>query len=156
MLVLGLDPGSIHFGVGIICREGNRFQYVHSEVIHLAEPDFNRRMASLWKRLREITAAHEIGAAAMEEGFLGKNVHTLTLLAMVRGLVMAALIERSISLATYSPREVKLALTGYGSASKEQVGRMVATILNLRQGKRIGPDEGDALAVAYCHAAKLR
>jgi len=91
----------------------------------------------------------------MEEGFLGKNIRSMSLLSMVRGVAMAALLNRRLTLSLYAPRQVKLALTGYGNADKEQVAKMAALVLNIK-GRKLGLDESDALAVAYCHGVNHR
>lgn len=150
MLILGLDPGSLRFGVGIVEKEKRRFSYVHSEVIRLKEKDFIARMQELWDVLDKLTAEFPIDEAAIEEGFLGKNIHSMSQLSTVRGVAMAAMLQRRLKLSLYAPRQVKLALTGYGNAEKEQVAKMVSLVLGVK-GKKLGFDESDALAVAYCH-----
>jgi len=102
-----------------------------------------------------LTAAFPVDQAAMEEGFLGKNIRSMSLLSTVRGVAMAALLERRLPLRLYAPRQVKLALTGYGNADKEQVAKMAAMVLDVK-GRKLGLDESDALAVAYCHGVNLR
>ena len=154
-MILGLDPGSLSFGIGIVKKEKGRFAYVHSETIKLKDRDFVMRMQELWDRLDKLTAAFPVDQAAMEEGFLGKNIRSMSLLSTVRGVAMAALLNRRLPLGLYAPRQVKLALTGYGNADKEQVAKMAALVLNIK-GRKLGLDESDALAVAYCHGVKLR
>jgi len=155
MLILGLDPGSLSFGIGIVKKEKGRFAYVHSETIRLRDRDFLVRMQELWDRLEELSAAFAVDQAAMEEGFLGKNIRSMSQLSMVRGLAMAALLQRRLPLRFYAPRQVKLALTGYGNADKEQVAKMAALVLDIR-GRKLGLDESDALAVAYCHGVNVK
>lgn len=150
MLILGLDPGSLSFGVGIVAREKRRFSYVHAETIRLKDRDFVARMQELWQRLGKILAAFPVEQAAMEEGFLGKNIRSMSLLSTVRGVALGALLERRLPLSFYAPRQVKLALTGYGNADKEQVAKMAALVLGIKD-RKLGLDESDALAVAYCH-----
>jgi crossover junction endodeoxyribonuclease RuvC len=153
MLILGLDPGSLSFGIGLLRQDGKRFACLHSETIRLKEKDFVERMRTLWGRLEQLLARYAVDEAAMEEGFLGKNIRSMSLLSMVRGVALAALLQRRIPLSLYSPREVKLALTGYGNAEKAQVAKMAALLLG---AGKIGLDESDALAVAYCHGVKRR
>ena len=155
MLILGLDPGSLCFGIGIVRKDKGRFTHVHSETIKLKDKDFVLRMQELWDRLERLTAAFPVDQAAMEEGFLGKNVRSMSLLSMVRGVAMAALLNRRLPLSLYAPRQVKLALTGYGNADKEQVAKMAALVLNIK-GRQLATDESDALAVAYCHGVNCR
>jgi crossover junction endodeoxyribonuclease RuvC len=155
MLILGMDPGSLSFGVGLVKKDKNHFTYIHSEVIKLREKDFVKRMQTLWARLEQLTTQFAIDEAAMEEGFLGKNIRSMSLLSMVRGVALASLLQRSVPLRLYSPREVKLALTGYGNAEKTQLAKMAARVLGI-QDKKLGLDESDALAVAYCHGVNRR
>lgn len=155
MLILGMDPGSLSFGIGLVKKEQNHFAYVHSEVIKLKEKDFVGRMQTLWARLDQVTTQFLIDEAAMEEGFLGKNIRSMSLLSMVRGVALASLLQCSVPLSFYSPREVKLALTGYGNADKTQLSKMAAMVLGIKDNK-LGLDESDALAVAYCHGVNRR
>jgi crossover junction endodeoxyribonuclease RuvC len=155
MLILGMDPGSLSFGIGLVKKDQNHFSYIHSEEIKLKEKDFVSRMQTLWARLDQVTAQFPIDEAAMEEGFLGKNIRSMSLLSMVRGVALASLLQRRVPLRLYSPREVKLALTGYGNAEKTQLAKMAALVLGIRN-KKLGLDESDALAVAYCHGVNRR
>ncbi|MBN2345594.1 MAG: crossover junction endodeoxyribonuclease RuvC [Candidatus Aminicenantes bacterium] len=154
MLILGLDPGSLRFGVGLVEKERRRFTYVHSETIRLRERDFLARMQALWDRLDALTTEFPAEEAAMEEGFLGKNIRSMSQLSTVRGVAMAAVLKRRLPLRLYAPRQIKLALTGYGNAEKDQVARMASLLLSIRS-RKIGLDESDALAVAYCHGVSL-
>jgi crossover junction endodeoxyribonuclease RuvC len=155
MLILGMDPGSLSFGIGLVNKEQKHFTYVHSEEIKLKEKDFVSRMQTLWAGLTLVTARFSIDEAAMEEGFLGKNIRSMSLLSMVRGVAMAALLQRNVPLRLYSPREVKLAMTGYGNAEKTQLAKMAALVLGITD-RKLGLDESDALAVAYCHGVNCR
>lgn len=155
MVIVGFDPGSIGFGIGLLGLENKKITYLYSEEIQLNDRDFHTRMTCLWQRLQDIYDGFSIDGAAIEEGFLGKNVRSMNMVSTVRGVVLASLIHRGIGLKAYSPRQVKLAVTGSGSAQKPQVMRMITTLLGLSQ-QRLGRDESDALAVAYCHALFLR
>jgi len=155
MLVIGFDPGSISLGLGILKKEHNTISYIYSQEIKLKEKDFNRKMITLWLKLQELYKQFPIKSAAIEEGFLGKNVKSMNILAKVRGVILGSLINAGIQLKYYSPREIKLALTGSGGALKLQVAKMVKTLLNIKEIK-LGNDESDALAVAYCHLLKIK
>lgn len=157
MVVIGFDPGSISFGVGILKKENNKISYLHSEEIKLKEKDFYLKMKTLWQRLEMLYLQFPIQGAAIEEGFLGKNVKAMNVLSKVRGVVLASLLVRGIELKSYSPREIKLALTGSGSAQKPQVANVVKMLLKLKKKEKpLGSDESDALAVAYCHMLSLK
>lgn len=155
MVVIGFDPGSVSFGVGILKKEGNRVSYLHSEEIKLSGKDFYLKMKNLWERLEILYTSFSISRAAIEEGFLGKNVKAMNLLAKVRGVVLGSLINQNIDLRFYSPRQIKLALTGNGNALKSQVSKMLKILLEIND-KKLGSDESDALAVAYCHILNLK
>jgi crossover junction endodeoxyribonuclease RuvC len=155
MVVMGIDPGSICFGLGILEKEKGKIHYLHSEQIRFKEKPFNLRMKTLWQRLTRIFSTFSIDEAAIEEGFLGKNIGSMDVLTKVRGVVLGFLIQHDRELVSYSPRQVKLAVTGSGNAVKSQVQRTMEILLNIRD-KKLGSDESDALAVAYCHLLKVK
>lgn len=150
MVVVGFDPGSISFGVGILQRKNRMIHYIHSEEIKMTGKHFNDRMKQLWHRLEAIFATFDIEDAAIEEGYLGKNVSSMNLLAQVRGVALGFLIEKDLNLTFYSPRQVKMAVTGSGNAIKSQMIKAMKILLQLGN-KELESDESDALAVAYCH-----
>lgn len=157
MTVIGFDPGSIIFGVGILKKENERISCIYSEAIKLQEKDFYTKMKVLWQRLETLYQKFPVDCAAIEEGFLGKNVRSMNMLAAVRGVVLGSLLARDIPLVSYSPRAVKLALTGFGNASKTQVSNVVNMLLNLNpKTNSLGADESDALAVAFCHLMSVK
>jgi crossover junction endodeoxyribonuclease RuvC len=155
MVVIGFDPGSIRFGVGILKKDGKDVRYIHSEEIKLFEKEFNARMKQLWKQLDKVFGQFQIDQAAVEEGYLGKNIQSMNTLAKVRGVILGYLLHRGLDCSFYSPRQVKQAVTGKGNAQKFQVKKMIQILLGLKQ-KELGDDESDALAVAYCHLTGLR
>jgi crossover junction endodeoxyribonuclease RuvC len=149
MVVIGFDPGSIVLGIGILKKEAGKVIRLHSEQLTLKGPSFYGKMKQLWHRLQDIYETYPITAGAIEEGFLGKNVKAMNKLSQIRGVLMASLIEKGIPVDFYSPRQIKLAISGNGNASKEQVGKMVSILLNLKD-TTLGTDESDALATAFC------
>lgn len=149
MVVIGFDPGSIVLGIGILKAEDGRITRLHSEELTLRGPTFYGKMEQLWGRLKDIYQEYPIAGGAIEEGFLGKNVKAMNKLSQIRGVLLASLIENGIPVDFYSPRQIKLAVSGNGNASKEQVGKMVAILLN-EKNTTLGTDESDALAVAFC------
>ncbi|MCK4943195.1 MAG: crossover junction endodeoxyribonuclease RuvC [Candidatus Aminicenantes bacterium] len=154
MVVVGFDPGSISFGVGILQRKNRMTHYIHSEEIKMTDKHFNDRMKQLWHRLEAIFASFDIEDAAIEEGYLGKNVSSMNLLAQVRGVALGFLIKKDLNLTFYSPRQVKMAVTGSGNAMKSQMIKAMKILLQLGN-KELGSDESDALAVAYCHLLRI-
>lgn len=159
MKIIGFDPGSRFFGIALIEKKGNKIIYLHSEVIRLKEQQFILRLKSLWEKLENfflengIKSGTEI-SAAIEDGFIGKNIKSADTLSKIRGFVIASFISRNIEFKTYSPREIKKALTGNGNADKNQIAKMVSTLLNIKTDN-LKDDETDAIAIAYCHALSL-
>ncbi len=150
MMVVGLDPGSRRFGVGILTEEGGKIRLIHHETISLREREFYPRMKVLWENLDALLERYSVTTAAMEEGFLGRNPKSMSVLSQVRGVATAMLLKHHLPLTTYSPRTVKQALTGNGNAEKLQVHRMVERLLRIELPAG-DHDRSDALAVAYCH-----
>jgi crossover junction endodeoxyribonuclease RuvC len=155
MLIIGFDPGTVSCGLGIINKEGKKFSYVFSEEIKLNDKDLMIRMKTLWQRIKEVTSRWDLNQAAVEEGYLGKNAKAMSMLDKIRGIILASLFDADINIVLYSPREVKLFVTGSGNAMKSQVKKMIKILLKIDL-QDLGDDESDALAVAYCHGMKLR
>jgi crossover junction endodeoxyribonuclease RuvC len=108
------------------------------------------RLIQLYHNLREIINLHNPETGAVEKLFFARNVRTALTVGQARGIAMLALAESGVSLAEYSPNEIKQAVAGYGRASKVQVQRMVQALLELEETPQ--PDDAaDALAVAICH-----
>lgn len=156
MLILGLDPGSLHTGYGVIEKQGSSLLAIEAGRFScprdLALPD---RLAHLAGRLQELLARRPPDLAVLETPFHGMNVHSLIVLAQARGALLAVLAGRGIEIREFSPAEVKSAVTGNGRADKEQVARMVRLLLAAR-GEGWASDATDALAVAICCAQRLR
>jgi crossover junction endodeoxyribonuclease RuvC len=109
-----------------------------------------KRLQSIYLRLTEIIDTYHPHEAAIEELFFAKNARTAMMVAQARGVAMLALANGGLSIAEYTPKQVKQAVTGYGSANKEQVGEMIRILLHLSSIPR--PDDAaDAAAVAICH-----
>ena len=155
MVIVGYDPGSISCGVGIVRKKGRKIEYVYSEEIKLKKGTLVLRMKQLWDKLLEINRQYQIDEAAVEESFLGKNVKTMAVLSMIRGMIIGLCHQQNMNIGLYSPREVKQFVTGSGNAQKIQVQKMMTILLNINK-KKIGLDESDALATAYCHAMKQK
>lgn len=155
MVVLGLDPGSQNFGVGIVEKRNSKICYLFSENLKLRDKEVPERMKVLWYYLKDVITRFNPDEIAIEEGYLGKNVKSMDLLSKIRGMVVAASVEFDRNLTAYSPKEVKKSVTGYGSAEKDQVMKMVKILLKISSDK-LTHDESDALAVAYSHALRLK
>jgi len=153
MNILGIDPGSQYFGLALLKKTADRVSFLSSELIELGKGDMVSRMKLLVAQLMVFLKKHPIDVAAIEEGFLGKNVKTVEILARIRGLVIALLILQEIPFFLYSPRSIKLAITGYGNADKVQLRKGLGILLGT-QISDLSDDESDALAIAYCHFLK--
>lgn len=152
MIVLGIDPGLANTGYGVVERRGGRLLALDGGVIETpAELARERRLATIHERLHELLERHDPDAVALEELYFGQNVQTAFAVGHARGVAMLAAGQRGLPCAGYTPQQVKGAVCGNGRADKDQVGRMVKTLLALEREPR--PDHAaDALAVAICHA----
>lgn len=150
-LTLGIDPGTAIVGYSVVASKGNTLSMVACDVITTpAGMPLAQRLQHIYQRLGEIIATYQPSDAAMEELFFAKNARTALTVGHARGVIMLALANGGLSIAEYTPRQVKQAVTGYGSADKTQVGEMVRILLNLSAIPR--PDDAaDAAAVAICH-----
>jgi crossover junction endodeoxyribonuclease RuvC len=157
VLILGLDPGSLHTGFGLVDRQGSAVALVEAGRIScpraLALP---ARLAHLAANLGELLARNQPDLAALETPFQGLNARSLIVLAQARGALLAVLAGRGIAIAEYSPAEVKSAVTGNGRADKIQVARMVKLLLGPQAGAAMSADATDALALALCCAQRWR
>lgn len=156
MLILGLDPGSLHTGYGLVEKNGSSLKAVDAGRLScprdLAVP---LRLAHLARCLGELLARRSPDLAVLETPFAGMNARSLIVLAEARGALLAILAGRGIEIREYSPAEVKSAVTGNGRAGKDQVARMVRLLLGT-PGDGWASDATDALAVALCCAQRLR
>lgn len=156
MLILGLDPGSLHTGYGLVERHGSALRAVEAGRIScpktLAVPP---RLAHLAACLGELLDRCRPDLAVLETPFHGMNSRSLIVLAEARGVLLAVLAGRGLEIREYTPAEVKSAVTGNGRADKDQVARMVRLLLAAR-GEGWASDATDALAVALCCAQRLR
>lgn len=155
MKVLGIDPGSRATGYGVVSAERGTVTVVASGTVEPAPGTFAARLRAVHDGIRAVIAEHRPDEAAIEDAFLAKNVKTVAQISQVRGVLLLAVETAGVPVTEYPPRAVKLAVTGHGNASKEQVGRMVERLLRLNVGAA-SHDESDALAVALCHAHRAR
>ncbi len=156
MLILGLDPGLVCTGFGLISLEAGMIRWRRTGTLRPSrEQALPQRLLFLHQGLRQLLREHTPDAVAMEEGFIGRHPRAAMLLGHARSALMVAVLAEGIPLCEYAPRLVKLAVSGVGSASKQQVQAMVR---HLAAGTPLGLtlDESDALAVAVCHAHRVR
>ena len=154
MNILGIDPGSITTGFGIIRQEENKQIYVVSGCIKIGNKPWAERLLQICQDLTEIVKEYLPEQAAIEQVFVNKNVSSALKLGHARGAAMLAVASLGISIAEYSPRKIKQAVVGHGGAEKVQVQHMVKTLLGLSTVPKT--DAADALAIAICHGNCLR
>jgi crossover junction endodeoxyribonuclease RuvC len=152
VIVLGIDPGLANTGYGVVARRGGRLVALDGGVIRTrAGVPQERRLADIHAGVEALLGEHSPDAVALEELYFGQNVRTAFAVGQARGVVMLAAGQRGLPCASYTPQQVKGAVCGSGRAEKDQVARMVKTLLGLLEEPR--PDHAaDALAVAVCHA----
>lgn len=157
MIVLGIDPGLANTGYGVVARHpatagGGRLVALDGGVIRThRETSQERRLADVHAAVDALLLEHAPDAVALEELYFGQNVRTAFAVGHARGVVMLAAGQHRVPCASYTPQKVKGAVCGNGRAGKDQVARMVKTLLGLAEEPR--PDHAaDALAVAICHA----
>ncbi len=154
-VILGVDPGSMATGFGVLRCNGRRAEVLGYGCIKSKKGrPFPERLRDIYEGIVEVIERYRPDQMAVEDIFYSNNVKTALKIGHARGVVLLAAANRGIPVVEYSPREVKRSVVGSGSASKEQVQFMVKAILGL--GELPEPyDVSDALAVALCHANRL-
>lgn len=149
--VLGVDPGSQVTGYGVVDRIGTRVEHVaHGTLRPTRGAALHERLAEIHRGLSAVVVEHEPEAAVVEQAFVGTNARSAMTLGQARGAALVAVGSLGIPVHEFSPREIKLAVVGTGTADKGQVQRMVKALLSL--GKVPPQDAADALAAALCRA----
>lgn len=149
-IILGIDPGSVKTGFGVINAVGSKIEYISSGVIRLPKTELPERLAVIYQNLTEIINLHCPQQVAVEQVFMGKNAASALKLGQARGAAIVAAVNQQLPVAEYSARQIKQAVVGTGAADKSQVQMMVAHILKLNDTPQ--EDAADALACAICHA----
>lgn len=151
MFVLGIDPGLSRMGYGVLQAKGHTIEVVAVGVIRTEKNVvIGKRLAELYRDLVKLIDEYRPVEAAIEQVFVNRNLQTATAVGRASGVILLALAQAGIPVEEYSPSAVKGALTGYGSADKQQVQRVVAMRLNLEVVPQPA-DAADALAIALCH-----
>jgi crossover junction endodeoxyribonuclease RuvC len=152
---MGVDPGTLVTGFGVIDCEGGSLTLVEYDVIRTgAAMSLPLRLKLIHTQLLEAIDRTAPDEFAIESAFYSKNVQSTLKLGHARGVSILAAVLREIPTAEYAPREIKQAVTGNGAASKEQVEYMVMSILKIAERHRF-LDATDALAIALCHAGRF-
>lgn len=152
--ILGIDPGSRQTGFGVLDFDGEQPVYVASGTISSADGDFPDRLRQIFTSVGEIVAEYRPDIVAIESVFMHKNAGSALKLGHARSAALCATFAFDVEVFEYAPREIKLAVVGTGSATKEQVQHMVVSLLRL--DSLPGLDAADALATALCHGHQHR
>ena len=154
---MGIDPGTNVMGYGIISVLGNKASMMAMGVIDMRrESDPYLRLGKIFERVTGIIDEYLPDEMAIEAPFFGKNVQSMLKLGRAQGVAIAAAIHHSVPIHEYAPMKIKMALTGNGSASKEQVAGMLQRLLKLKDDDMSKfMDATDALGAAYCHYLQM-
>jgi crossover junction endodeoxyribonuclease RuvC len=157
MRVIGIDPGSITTGFGVLDGDATRPAYVASGVVRAkaSEPSA-ARLYRIFVGLRELLAYYKPRAMSLERSYVAVNVQTALRLGEARAAALLAATEAGVALFEYPPAQVKLAVAGNGAADKDAVQAMVCRALKLDRTVRLNADAADALALALCHFCYAR
>jgi crossover junction endodeoxyribonuclease RuvC len=150
MRILGIDPGSLVTGFGIVDSDGRTSAHVHSGCIRLGREDLVVRLGRIFEQVSELVETHAPDVLSIEQVFVSRNPSSALKLGQARGAAICAGVRGGLPVVEYSAASIKQAVVGTGSASKEQVQHMITMILGLKDAPL--PDAADALAVALCHA----
>ena len=151
-IILGIDPGTTVMGFGIISVKGSKMELVCiHELVLKKYPNHETKLKYIFERTLALIDEFHPDEVALEAPFFGKNVQSMLKLGRAQGVAMAASLYRDIPITEYSPKKVKMAITGNGNASKEQVAGMLKNLLGLKEFPTKYLDASDGLAVAVCH-----
>ena len=156
-LILGIDPGTNVMGYAVLKVIGNKAELVVMGVIDMRkEDDPYLRLGHIFERVTGVIREYLPDELAIEAPFFGKNVQSMLKLGRAQGVAIAAAIERDVPIHEYAPMKIKMAITGNGNASKEQVAGMLKRLLHLSATDMPKfMDATDALAAAYCHFMQM-
>lgn len=151
MITIGIDPGTVRTGYGVVRKDGARLKRLASGTIRSRPKEpMEKRLRTIADGLEQVLTTYGPDEAAIEDVFFAKNAKSALKLGQVRGAILLTMARREMPVASYAPTFVKRAVVGNGRAAKIQVGRVVQAILGLSELP--AEDEGDALALAICHA----
>ncbi len=157
MIIFGIDPGLATTGYGVIKTKikSQKIELIDFGcIITKSEFSDDKRLEKIYKELKKIVKKHKPAKIAVEELFFAKNVKTALKVGEARGVILLVAREVKVPVFEFTPLEVKLAITGYGRASKQQMQKMIKNLLGLKEIPK--PDDvADALAVAICCANTL-
>lgn len=152
-IILGIDPGTNFMGYAIISIQRNTPRLIDMDALDLRKSlDSYLKLDAIYRAVTSLVEKHLPDEMAIEAPFYGKNVQSMLKLGRAQGVAMAAALARQVPITEYEPKKVKMAVTGNGNASKEQIKEMVTRLLNIpEEFKKKKLDASDALAIALCH-----
>lgn len=151
MIVLGVDPGTVATGYGVVAAEGSRYRCLdQGDIRSPARRPMPERLMAIHGRIAGLLADHRPDALAVEDTFISRNPQTAIKLGQARGVILLAGAQAGVPVFTYNPGHVKQAVVGYGRAEKDQVIYMIARLLSLPGGPA-SEHAADALGLALCH-----
>ena len=156
-IILGVDPGTNIMGYGVIKVVSNKAEMIAMGIIDMRKmTDPYLRLGNIFQRIKGIIEEYLPDEMAIEAPFFGKNIQSMLKLGRAQGVAISAAINHDIPIFEYAPLKVKMAITGQGQASKEQVADMLLRLLKLDKSKLPKfMDATDALGVAYCHYLQI-
>ena len=156
-IILGVDPGTNVMGYGVLKVVGSKAEMLAMGVIELHKyADHYLRLGKILERLSSVVESYLPDEMAIEAPFYGKNVQSMLKLGRAQGVAIAVAVSRGIPVHEYEPRKIKVAITGNGAASKEQVADMLRRMLKISAADmEVQMDATDALGAAYCHFLQL-
>jgi crossover junction endodeoxyribonuclease RuvC len=155
MVVLGIDPGTKRTGFAVVEATGGRVLVLGSGTLSTpARSPFHQKLKAVYEGLVEIVTRYRPDEVAIEDVFVKSNARVALRMGHVRGVALLVAAKHEVPVGEYSPGQIKQAIVGTGSASKEQVKFMVSALLRLAETP--AEDEADALAVALCHVHKRK
>jgi len=151
-IILGIDPGTSIMGFGVISVLKNEMKMVvMHELILKKYPNHETKLKIIFDKTLALIDEFHPDEVALEAPFFGKNVQSMLKLGRAQGVAMAASLHRNIPITEYSPKKIKMAITGNGNASKEQVAGMLKNLFKMKEFPTKYLDASDGLAVAVCH-----
>lgn len=154
-IILGIDPGSRITGYGLIDIQGHQLKHIECGMIQTQpKADFHDRLYQIFSEIQKIIQTYQPQEVSIEQIFTAHNAASALKLGQARGAAITAVASCHLPIAEYTPRAVKLAVTGYGAAEKHQVQQMITKLLKLPAAPY--EDAADALAIAICHAHSRR
>ena len=151
-IILGIDPGTMLMGFGLVQQKGKQLSIIRMDVIKLNKlPNQAMKLKMIFEKMLELVDEYHPDELAIEAPFFGKNVQSMLKLGRAQGVAMAAALYRDIPIFEYSPKTIKQTITGNGNASKEQVAKMLHFMLKSEEDPKFF-DATDAVGAAVCHA----